>query len=207
MAGIGAQPDIDEIRAFLERGLPPASRKDAPYLASRLVTAAARYDRYSSRRGEWLDYSRRRGHLEQIAALSEKLTSYITDLDSLSHDDLTRQLGAERLSSLIESLLAVRGEADYLANRVQKSGRPRDLAEERWILEVADIYRIAFGKPPRVSGSGTGSEKRRGKFYDLLSLCRPESFPRHGKLSPKQIDRVIKGRRKSELIFRLGDLV
>lgn len=207
MVGIGAQPDIDEIRAFLERELPPASRRDALYLAKRLVIAAGRYDRYASRRGEWQDYSRRQGHLRQIAVLSERLASSLTDLDSLSHDDLTRHFGAERLSILIESLLVVGGEADHLAGRVQKSGRPRDLAEERWILEVADIYQIAFSKPPRVWGSSTGSEKRRGKFYDLLSLCRPDSFPRHGKLSPKQIDRVIQGRRERRTLVVLKDLV
>jgi hypothetical protein len=75
-------------------------------------------------------------------------------------------------------------EAADLAKQVQKSGRPRDFAEERWILELADIYEIAFAAKPRIWGSGTETVKRRGRFYDLLMVSRPLSFPQHDKLSP-----------------------
>jgi hypothetical protein len=36
---------------------------------------------------------------------------------------------------------------------------------------------------------------RRGKFYRLLEVSRPKSFPQHGKLSLRQIDRMLKRRR------------
>ena len=34
-----------------------------------------------------------------------------------------------------------------LIEETRSSGRPRDLAEERWILELADIYENAFCLP------------------------------------------------------------
>lgn len=67
--------------------------------------------------------------------------------NSLSRDDLDLRFDAEKLSRLMASLPVLREEAGHLANAVQKSGRPRDLAEERWILEVADIFQNAFGQP------------------------------------------------------------
>jgi len=200
--GSGTPPGIDDLRAFLERELPPASTKDASYIAKCLLKAAARYDRYAARRNDWLNYTRRRGRFARIAALAEALASDLAELDSLSRDDLDLRFDAEKLSKLTASLLVLRNEAEHLANAIQKSGRPRDVAEERWILEVADIFQNAFSQPPRVWGSGAGPARRRGKFYHLLELCRPPSFPRYGKLSPKQIDRVIKGRRRrSRVLF------
>jgi hypothetical protein len=70
------------------------------------------------------------------------------------------------------------------------------LAAQRWLWELADIYENAFGRPARVSGSGGGPVGQRGKFYRLLELSRPSSFPRHGTLSPRQIDRTLEERRK-----------
>jgi hypothetical protein len=42
-----------------------------------------------------------------------------------------------------------------------------------------------------ISGSGDDPVERRGKFYRLLELSRPTSFPRHGKLSMKQVGRIL----------------
>jgi hypothetical protein len=96
------------------------------------------------------------------------------------------------IEALIGSLVFLENETAKLVKHVQKNGRPRDLAEERWILELADIYENFFLKPARVWGSSAEPVKRRGKFYDLLNVSRPLSFPRHGKLSLRQIDRTLR---------------
>ncbi len=110
-------------------------------------------------------------------------------------DDLASRIDPKQIEALIGSLLFLSKETAELAKQVQKDGRSRDLAEERWILELADIYENFFSKPAVVWGSGAESLKRRGKFYDLLSASRPLSFPRHGKLSLRQVDRVLRRRK------------
>jgi len=77
--------------------------------------------------------------------------------------------------------------ASEMIKEAQDSGRPRDLAEERWILEVADIYENAFSQPARANWA---------KFRRLLELSRPPAFPLYGKLNPRQIGRTLKLRRK-----------
>jgi hypothetical protein len=122
-------------------------------------------------------------------------------LDILSLDDLAARIDPKKIETLVGSLLFLSRESQDLATEVQDKGKPRDLAEERWIFELADIYENAFCQSARVSGSGSEDDddeptNRRGKFYRLLEVSRPESFPRHGKLSLRQIDRMLKRRRK-----------
>jgi hypothetical protein len=183
------------IRAFLERELPPAKSPEASYLAEALVAAGARYDRYAENKQNWLKFAPRRRRLENTAKLAIELASTLYDLDILSRDDLASRFGLKEIEALLGSLLLLKKEAADLAKQVQKSGRPRDLAEERWILELADIYEIAFAAKPRIWGSGSETTKRRGKFYDLLMVSRPLSFPQHGKLSPRQVHRTLEQRR------------
>jgi hypothetical protein len=99
-----------------------------------------------------------------------------------------------QIETLIGSLCLLNKQTTTLAKEIQKIGRPRDLAEERWIVELADIYENAFGQPARVWGSSTASKKQRGRFFRLLELSRPTLFFRYGKLNPRQIERTLKKR-------------
>ena len=101
------------------------------------------------------------------------------------------------IEAFVESGRLLRKETTNLADATQENGRPRELAEERWILELADIYENAFGRPARIPGSGARPTKPRGGFYHLLELSRPATFARHGKLSLWQIDRMLKRRKRS----------
>jgi hypothetical protein len=185
------------IRAFLERELPPRQIKDALYLTNVLLQAALRYDRYSARRKEWMNYSIRRNRLVRVTESAEALASNLSKLDIISREDLASRADPEKVEALIGSLNFLSTQTADMAEEAQKSGRPRDLAEERWILELADIYENAFGKPARVWGSGDEKvSKRRGKFYHLLEVSRPSSFPRYGKLSLRQIQRTLRLRSK-----------
>jgi hypothetical protein len=162
----------------------------------RLLAAGSRYDRYQAAKCEWKNYSARRARLDRITKLSDDLLNGLSELDVLTRDDLAGRLDEGMTQSLINSLLRLRKEAMELTKEVQQSGRGRDLAEERWIFEMADIYENIFSRPAGISGSGDGEVEQRGDFYRLLTLSLPSSFPRHGKFSVKQIDRVLKRRLK-----------
>jgi hypothetical protein len=182
----------DEVLQFLVRDLPPEQTTQAPYLA----TAIKRYDRYTEKKEECLDYAARRSRLSGITRTALELVSDLSTLDILSRDTLARRIEPTQIEALAGSLVRLGRETRDLANEIQENGRPRDVAEEQWIIELADIYENAFGRPASVSGAGDEPIRRRGKFYRLLELSRPASFPRHGKLSLRHIDRILKERKR-----------
>lgn len=184
---IPASEGGEEIHEFLVRKLPPGKTKQAPYLTNALLKAGARYDRYMAKRNEWLDYAVRRNRLNRITKSVNELTSDLSELDILSRDELASRVDPKEVETLIGSLSLLGKETAELVKEAQENGRPRDLAEERWILELADIYENAFCQSAGAS---------RAKFCRLLELSRPPSFPRHGKLNHSQIARTLKRRRK-----------
>lgn len=192
----------DTVLDFLKRELPPAKRGDASYLADAVLEARTRYDRYAANKERWFKFAPRRSRLEQVAKLAVELAVTLGKLDILSRDDLESRFGQKETQSLVGSLVRLNEDAVKLAKQVQSKGRPRDLAEERWILELARIYENAFDTKPRVWGSGSETGKRRGKFYDFLMVSRPRSFPQHGKLSPRQVHRTLEADKSASAIFK-----
>jgi hypothetical protein len=190
------QVGADSIREFLKRELPPGKIEQVAYLTSALVEAGLFYDRHAARRDEWLSYARRKHRLLRIESSASRLAAELSKLDVFSHDELAVRFGSQKLEELIGSLFFLSKKIGDITSELQKDGRPRDLAEERWIMEVADIYENAFGRPARVWGSGTGPIRGRGSFYRLLEVSRPSSFARHGKLSLRQIERKLEDRRR-----------
>jgi hypothetical protein len=186
-----------DIQKFLVRELPPKNSKHASYFANALREAGERYDRYIARRDEWIDYATRKNKLEGVTALIEGVASGLSELDILSRDELASRVDQKQIDELIGSLRRLSKETARLVKQAQSNGRPRDLAEERWIFEIADIYENALYRPASVWGSGDGSIKGRNGFYRFLELNRPKSFPVHGKLHPKQVDRLLRRRRLS----------
>jgi hypothetical protein len=183
------------ISAFLMRELPPQRTGQSEYLTTALLAAAARYDRYQARAKECNNYSARRARLNRITKLAEDLALSLCELDILTHDDLANRIDENANEVLIGSLLRLSKETVELTKDGQKNGKARNVAEERWMLELADIYENAFSRPARVSGSGDGESKQHGSFYRMLQFCRPSSYPLHGKLSLRQVDRVLKQRK------------
>jgi hypothetical protein len=186
----------ESLQEFLMSNLPRGKTKQLAYLADALHEAGARYDRYSARKEEWSGYARRSGELRRIAKRSDELALCLSQLDILSRDDLAKRIGQKEIEALVGSLGLLNKKASDLAKEAQGSGRPRDLAEERWILELADIYENAFGQAASVWGPG-GGVRRPSKFCRLLELSRPISFAQYGKLSPRQIGRVL-GRKNAK---------
>ena len=128
--------------------------------------------------------------------LSREWSSGLRQLDIVSLDDLACRVGLKRIDELVGSLHDLSKASAVLLEQIQTNGRPRDLAEERWILELADIYENAFRQPASVWRVGVGPVRGRGGFYRFLELSRPKQFPRHGKLHPRQVDRLLKQRRR-----------
>jgi hypothetical protein len=196
----GARRILDRgeaIREFLAQRLPPGKTEQADYLTEALLKAGARYDRYAeeSNRNKWLDYAGRGSRFAKITRSIEELVSAMSELDVLSRDDLRNRVDPAALGAVeavIGSLLVVGKATNDLAKETQNKGRPRDLAEERWLFELADIYANAFSEPARVWRSDDGLMS---DFYRLLELSRPETFPRHGKLSRRQIARILSERK------------
>src|ERR1700676_808858 len=153
---------------FLGGELPPGTTKEASYFANALSESGAPYDRYTKRRKDWIRYALRRSRLKRVAELANELASVLYQLDILSFDDLAVRIDPKKIETLVGSLLFLSKESQDLAIEVQDKDKPRELAEERWIFELADIYENAFGQPPSVSGSGSDADEstsRRGKFY------------------------------------------
>ena len=91
-----------------------------------------------------MDYAARRNRLNRIAELVNELKSGLTELDILSRDELASRIDPKEIETLVGSLSLLSKETMELFKEAQENGRPRDLAEERWILELADIYENAF---------------------------------------------------------------
>jgi hypothetical protein len=183
-----------DIHDFLVRELPPEKTKHASYFAKALREAGDRYDRYIARKDEWFDYATRKNKLERVTTLIEGVASGLSELDILSRDDLASRIDQEQIDELVGSLYRLSKETAALVEQTQANGRPRDLAEERWIFELADIYENVFYQPAVVWGSGDGPIKGRRSFYRFLELNRPKTFPRHGKLHLRQVARLLERR-------------
>ena len=176
------RPD-EAVRELLARTLPPAV---VLFFTTALEDAAARYDRYSANRHEWSNYADRRKRLTKITDLASALASNLSELDILTRDELARRTDPKEIKALIGSLNLLDEQVSDLIKHAQSNGRSRDLAEQRWIEEVADIYENAFGRPVSTNWMA---------FYRLLQLTRPSSLPRYGKLDLRQIKRALLRRR------------
>ena len=60
----------------------------------------------------------------------------ICELDILTRDDLENRVEPKEVEALMGSLHLLGNVTNGLAKEVQKNGKPRDLAEERWIFEL-----------------------------------------------------------------------
>jgi hypothetical protein len=184
--------------AFLARDLPPGSIEHAGAVVSAVLNAGARYDRYNARRLELMDYATRRRKLTTIARLSDQLGKGLCQLDILSRDTLGCLTDPRELGALVGSLQLLNLKSTIMALETQDNGRPRDLAEECWILEMADIYENAFCREAKLSGSGNDP---RGKFYHFLKCGLPPSFARYGKLHLRHVKRALAKRVKRSPSF------
>ena len=186
-----AKEGDESLLEFLARKLPPRRAKQAHDVANAVLQAGERYNRYAARRNDWLNYAIRGGRLKRISRFAEQLVSDLCELDILSRDDLETRFQPKQIETLIGLLQLLNKQAIELTQEIQKDGRRRDVAQDRWIVEIADIYENAFGQTARAWAAITGSTSA---FYRLLELSRPRSFFQHGKLTIRQVERMLKKR-------------
>jgi hypothetical protein len=187
---------LEEVRTFLAGSLPSERQHDLGFLRGAIAAAATRFDRYAANR-QWEDFYDRRRRLDKIASDAGHLAEELVSLDVISRDDLADRIQPGRLDEIVGLLHLLRAEAKGLRENVQSDGRPRDLAEERWVHAIADIFEMAFREPAKLRGA---SENPKGKFFQLLKVSRPYSFARlQGKLSARQIRRHLTRRVSSQI--------
>jgi hypothetical protein len=177
---------------FLHRALPPERAKEASSIADGIKEAGARYDRYAEHREL---YRLRAVRLQRIEEGAKEVWSALLALDVMSRDDIANRIAPRTIDEYIGSFTVLTLAATHLRAGIQQRGKPRDVARERWIRDMADIFENAFGEAAGVSGSGDSSINQRGKFYRLLSLSRPSRLAQYGNLSPKDVKRILAGRR------------
>lgn len=180
-----------ELRKFLETELPRKNRDQVESVMGVLDRASLRYERYCKNRSQWKSYRDRKKILSDLSEHAKKARWAFEGIDLISKDDLADLLGGEEVEKIDGFLANLEFRSSQVADKVQKSGAPKDLAEERWVCEVARIYKTNFGKKATVSGSGSGPPAKRGKFYKLLVLSRPNSHPLHGSFHPRQVKRIL----------------
>ena len=175
------------LREFLTRKLRPTDLNHVHFFATAVEDAGARYERYSANRHEWSNYTDRKRRLKKITDLATDLASNLNRLDIMSRDELARHSDPKKLETLVGSLQLLGKEISELVKHTQSNGRARDLAEERWFTDMADIYENAFGQPARANWTA---------FHRFLHLRPPKTLPHYGKLHLRQIKRALQRRRK-----------
>ncbi len=188
------------LRTFLEHRLSVDSPSDIQTLIGTLKAAGERYIRYFSDLQRPKGHKNRRHNLREIADQAVELRRAIASIDSIFRDDFESRFGPEKLERLLGHLHDFEKYADDALRGAQPVGRPRDLAQERWVLELAEIYETNTRKAARILGPGSEKDmKKQGPFYEFLNLSRPEKFVRDTFLDSRQIRRIL-ARRQKELV-------
>jgi hypothetical protein len=143
----------------LGTGASTGEGRSGTYLTSALLKVGLLYDRYTARKAEWLKYTARRGRLRRIKTLAANLASTLEELDILSRDDLAARFGQNKIEELLGSLIIINKKAKELEAEVQKDGRPRDLAEERWAVALQIFTRTPLVDVPASGGQALGRLK------------------------------------------------
>ena len=163
------------ILEFLRKSLPDMDESDLDFIVTGLLRAGERYDRYAANKEDWISYANRRRVLTRIADHAAELVESLRELDIISRDILEERLSTERLGTISIYLGYLEREGTKLADSVQKEGRQIDLAEEIWILEIAEYFQNTFGRSATELDSASGKKKNRSPFFQLLELSRARS--------------------------------
>jgi hypothetical protein len=177
---------------FLQRVLPPEKVTEASNIADGVREAGARYDRYAEQREP---YRKRADRLRKIEEGANDLGAALIGLDAMSRDFIANRIGPRAIEEYIGSFVTLTFAAKRLRMEIQERGKPRDVARERWIRDMADIFENAFDETASMSGSGGSPIEQRGKFYRLLDLSRPSRLAQYGNLSPKYVKHVLAARK------------
>jgi hypothetical protein len=186
------KPDPLWVRTSLEkyiaRRLGSSASEEALVVMDAVEGAARRYASLHANHEQIRDYAERRRHLDRISRYADVLVLLIGGLDQLSVDLMRRAKDGWSPAGSMDELNFIASAAKALEEKMQRTGRPREVVEELWIKAVADIYDNFF--------NGEGRKLPNEDFLSFLKLCRPMQFRGkvgkvHGALTAKQVERAL----------------
>jgi len=181
-----------ELLAFLERKLRPDAPSDAQALLKAVWREAERYSDHARNSRRLKGQRNLRHDLSKIANQAPNLRQRIGGVSSILREDFTRHFtDPEKLPKLLGHLQDFETFAADTLGETQTTGRPRNLARERWVTELWDLYETNISTAARTTRKGA---KTLEDFYEFLRLsCPIKSVPERNKfLDKRQIRRILK---------------
>jgi hypothetical protein len=178
----------DSLEKFISKRIKSKSSDDAALAMDAIEGAARRYASFYANHAQLREYSERRRHLEEVAHVSDHLASIIEKMDFLSIDLIRRARDSWNPAVMASELRFLAAASQAIEEKIQKTGRPREVAEEIWIKSIAEIYNNFF--------NDLGRKLPTEDFLHFLKLCRPLQFRGktgkvYGSLAVKQVERAL----------------
>ena len=188
------------LRDSVVRKLGKRGEADADLVVEAVEGAARTYAKHDADRSQVMEYRGRRYGLARVSAYAKAAADSLEGLDVMSSDHLKAACVDVDVARFVSELRSVATCSARIASTIQKTGKPRDVIEENWILSVWGIYRTFFAVGGRNSNLAD--------FRRFLLLCRPAQFRGgagrdHGALTPRQIERALTrtpGKKKTLLL-------
>jgi hypothetical protein len=179
--------DISKLHSFLDSRLPRKARRNLQSIVDAIVDEARKYNARIATKHLWSDYGARRRRLKMLSNASVVLARELLALDPIAKELLAPRLPLETLEKVKGHLLDIRFHADELLRQSPQRGRPPNVAEEIWVMAIADIFEVSFERKPSIS-------QARGAFFELLKVARPFRMMREGDLDTRSLRRALKKR-------------
>ncbi len=176
-------------------------REDDAKLVIEAVEGAARiYAKRNADRKRVLDYHRRRKRLMWMSRYAGDIANVIEGMDVMFKDILTTAYGESESLKFISDLKNFASCCARIASTTQKTGKPRDIIEESWIVSIRSIYANFF--------ADAGRDLHMADFQRFLRLCRPRDFRGgvgrdNGALTPRQIERALNRKQTKKKDLRI----
>lgn len=178
-----------KLQEFISKRLGKRGEMDAPLVIDAVEVAARAYGRLDADRREVINYRSRHDQLTQLSQYARNVALLLERLDLLSKDQVKTSCDHVDFPRLVSELKSISACSVRILFSIQKTGKPRDVIEELWIISIYQIYRTFFEV-------GT-SKINVADFQRFLRLCLPAQFrggvgKDHGALTPRQIERALK---------------
>src|SRR5260370_31868852 len=132
---------IDELKKYLEKHLPNNAPSDVEAFVEAVRAEARRYVLNVETLGQpKSNRPSRRQNLQKAFDEARALRGSLSRLDSIFVEDLDQEMGRNSVQQLIGHLARFSERTADLLARMSKTGRPPNVAQERWVYALADLY-------------------------------------------------------------------
>ncbi len=157
-----------KLQEFISKRLGKRGEMDAPLVIDAVEVAARAYGRLDADRREVINYRSRHDQLTQLSQYARNVALLLERLDLLSKDQVKTSCDHVDFPRLVSELKSISACSVKILSSIQKTGKPRDVIEELWIISIYQIYRTFFEV-------GT-SKINVADFQRFLRLCLPAQF-------------------------------